>query len=233
MATSTVEQPEAPDIQQVHKAFCKKHRLRYVAKDLVGHLTGNCGAAAHILVDMMGPPARFAYGFWVGENKSKSSKLHKGDGPHRHGWVRRGPWIIDPTRWAFEDVDPYIWFGEAATSLEYDEGMRAFRGDFSREVPDRDDSEERDETGWDRDQLLSGLLPILFGEPRDWSRMTRSEMFWLGNVPPERLETFGPKVLIHLYEEFEKVGQRVLIPCDNWDYMESVRTNLQLDEAAE
>jgi hypothetical protein len=89
---------------------------------------GNCFGVASRLIDALEwEGATAVYGHYLGPI-SKSCTLFYGKPLVHHGWVLTSQGcIIDPTRWVFEDVAPYIakykpWTAEDAELLQYDEG---------------------------------------------------------------------------------------------------------------
>jgi hypothetical protein len=110
------------EIKKIHKAFCKQHKIKYAAKNLVKDLSWNCFAVAKVLETLLkkeGKKARAVYGFWYGECLSKPKQPM-----HRHGWTVVGNEILDPTRFVFEGKKPYLFQGRTVNHPEYDEGMR-------------------------------------------------------------------------------------------------------------
>lgn len=72
---------------------------------------GRCFDVARALLRETGLEGRAVYGFWTGP--VIPSVVFDGAEPRvRHGWVVTGPGlIIDPTRFVFERVAPYIYHG--------------------------------------------------------------------------------------------------------------------------
>jgi hypothetical protein len=73
---------------------------------------GNCFAVATLIAESgLIQNATAVYGHWLG--KAGSYFSHKGlAGFIQHGWVLlEDGRILDPTRWVFEDVEPYIFIG--------------------------------------------------------------------------------------------------------------------------
>jgi len=80
---------------------------------------GNCYAVACDIVKVGLVKGEAVYGHWRGR-VAKTSMFHREDdalGICRHGWVETDEgFIFDPTRWVFEDAEPYIFVGDP----EYD-----------------------------------------------------------------------------------------------------------------
>jgi len=81
---------------------------------------GNCHAIACEVVKAGLVEGEAVYGHWRGP-VAKTSMFYRensGLGICRHGWVETADgFILDPTRWVFEDTEPYIFIGDP----EYDE----------------------------------------------------------------------------------------------------------------
>lgn len=82
--------------------------------------SGNCYAIACSMLRAKLLKGRPAYGHWVGDVHPRSPFYSKTSPFQRHGWVvveERGPHaerpglVVDPTRWVFEAVEPYIYVG--------------------------------------------------------------------------------------------------------------------------
>jgi len=126
----------------------------------------------------------------------------------RHGWIRTLDGIVDPTRWVFEGVEPYIY----QTGLDdptYDEGAQVLRRLTHPPPPEFDES--------DKEVKPDGML-----QPYEWAllndlvggtgRLTIQQLAWIANLPmgddfPEAREAF---------EALDKLGLKVFVPVDNW-----------------
>jgi hypothetical protein len=76
---------------------------------------GNCYAIAYQLVEAGLVEGRAVYGHYLGPIAKDSFFSEKGlaVGFVPHGWVLMGDGrVLDPTRWVFENVEPYIYVGE-------------------------------------------------------------------------------------------------------------------------
>ena len=73
------------------------------------------------------------YGHWIGPIAETSFfGRYRDIGFCHHGWVlTKGGWVVDPTRWVFEDVKPYIYVGHPDVDSDwyYDEGGNQWRKD--------------------------------------------------------------------------------------------------------
>lgn len=178
---------------------------------------GNCFFIASQLVDkglVTGGVA--VYGHWLGPI-AKTSHF----GPRRgmpfcqHGWVLMpDKSIIDPTRWVFEDVEPYIFHGTNDEGY-YDEGGNEFRMMQIGPPPEYDPEEKHYEitkhvmrsVTWN---FVEKILAI--GTDQEPGLLTLSQIHWLAKLSPERLGEHQAGV----YRALEKLDRKALIPIDNY-----------------
>jgi hypothetical protein len=199
---------------------------------------GNCYGIASLLAKSGLVEGRPVYGHFLGE-VSEKSEMWSARSRHpfvQHGWVElEDGRILDPTRWSFEGVEPYIWVGDAGE--EYDEGGNELRAMMMSPWPFFDDS-EHDET------YMLELLPEIVDEldgigaqlrdPLDPEQMerdsldsshmridvTREQLFWLANVPVNRVLNRW-----HLRELFTQIAEhecKGFVPLDNWNLIMNV-----------
>ena len=91
---------------------------------------GKCYAVACQMLKAKVVKGRPAYGNYHGP--VVASSMFFGKTVVRHGWIERADgMIVDPTRWVFEGVEPYIY--EGLPSMEYDEGANLLRARFAPE----------------------------------------------------------------------------------------------------
>ena len=77
------------------------------------------------------------YGHWLGPVKEKTM-FDKKPIIH-HGWIECDDLIVDPTRWVFEGVKPYIYVGE---NDFYDIGGNVYRAESLSSPPSYQDKKE-------------------------------------------------------------------------------------------
>jgi hypothetical protein len=120
---------------------------------------------------------------------------------------------VDPTRWVFEHVSPYLYHSNRV-GPEYDEGGNRWREATLRSPPPfstddlvidlRDDELPLRTWGW----LEKQLGPFT----RQSARLSIRQLFWLANLP---LSVLGPHAA-PLFMTFERHGQKGAVPMDNW-----------------
>ena len=70
-----------------------------------------CHEIASAILDAGLVKGRAVYGMYLGPVDEGSHFNHKSP-MHRHGWIKISRTrVVDPTRWVFEDVPPYIYCG--------------------------------------------------------------------------------------------------------------------------
>jgi len=118
---------------------------------------------------------RFQYGHYCGRIHP-DCKLFSGRAFTHHAWIRDGDTIIDPTRWVFEVVAPYIYQGDAEDS-DYDFGGNDLAMLLLKPCP-----------AFDARQVLFKLTDSVRGATRGYwfgghNVMSLHQVFWLVNLP--------------------------------------------------
>jgi len=95
-----------------------------VAKSIDIKLTrwpGNCFGIATAMVEAKVVDGDAVYGHWLGP-VAKSCKMFSGKPIIQHGWIlQKDGTVIDPTRFVFEGLSPYIWEGNRKYHVECDD----------------------------------------------------------------------------------------------------------------
>ena len=181
---------------------------------------GKCFQIASALVEHKLVEGTAVYGHWIGPVAKGSIFFDKSAlGFCQHGWVNLGGGLVcDPTRWAFEDVAPYIYLG---ASDHYDEGGNRFRERTDPTPPEWDEFEEQFELdkrvlpnsdAWNRVEKLL-RLDDPFELPEDYSpgMVTREQLMWLAKRSPTTLGEHA----FDIYNALAKLDLIALIPIDN------------------
>ena len=182
---------------------------------------GKCFELADGLVrafDWKGATA--VYGHYLGSVSPACSMFH-GKPLIRHGWIVTAQGcIVDPTRWVFESVAPYLkvlepWDDEMGEIEHYDEGGEVFNGHLLGEPPSFQAGAvviDVPDTG-----ELAFLPAFLFqrlgagpGELGLRRKASLEELRWIAKIPYTRIrEASGP-----LYRWLETEGLGAAIPVD-------------------
>jgi hypothetical protein len=137
----------------------------------------------------------------------------------QHGWVELADGrVLDPTRWAFEGVEPYLYVG---VRDHYDEGGNQLRRQLQGEAPMFDTERVVNITPrmlptaawkWMEEILsLQGHLADEGYEPGDVSFM---QLVWIANLDPRTMGCDGEHA-VDIYAMLDKLNQSALIPLDN------------------
>ncbi len=170
-------------------------RPRYTMTDIAATIDiplenwpGKCWAIATECVAHDIVKGTVEYGMFQGEIAATS--FFRGRPLSRHGWVRLPDGQVwDPTRWVFEDVDPYIYIG---SDYDYDFGATQLNQAITGRVPA------------DESQILEYLdNPDTFEDDREIVDM-------LAHTPPSA----APDLMGEVYETLERQGHGALIPID-------------------
>jgi len=177
-----------------------------------------CFEIAFKLVDRGLVEGVAVYGHWLGPVAPKTHFSGRQVlGFVQHGWVLLPDGrVLDPTRWGFEGVAPYLYVGP---SDYYDEGGNRFRMSRLGSPPVFDPDEETveldqyvlsDGAAWTFVENLLGLNDS-FHMADEPGTITREQLFWLANVDPRKLGGHAKAI----YAAIEKLDEIALIPIDN------------------
>lgn len=180
---------------------------------------GNCFALATQAVKRGFVEGDAVYGMWHGPIAKGSFFEERGNQiPFtNHGWINLPDGrICDPTRWMFENVEPYIYVGP---NDHYDEGANRLR---RHQSPPRFDPNE-DKVEVTRhvlagpafshvERLLGGLDSFILEDNHyDPGTFTIPQIFWVANRAPDVLAPYTAEI----YAAIEKLGYGAAIPYDN------------------
>jgi len=169
---------------------------------------GNCYGIACAIVDAGLVEGTAVYGHWRGSVAESGFFGPRAHHPFvQHGWIAAPDGrVIDPTRWVFEDVSPYIYVGRA-DEAEYDEGGNAWRRALLRPPPEPEGARAY------ALRLSAGALAHVQRLLGDTERaFTREQVAWLANLPYDALGPFVVEVYA-AYEDHEHLP--AFIPWDN------------------
>ena len=175
---------------------------------------GNCyGVATAIVRAFDWRTAAPVYGNYWGPVDSRSEFAGK---PYiHHGWIlTMDGTIVDPTRWVFEAVDPYIAViarSKRKQAAQYDEGSERLAQAKLRQPPQFDPSARLISLDSFRVQpeLLSYIHARLKLRPGS-TELNPHHLFWLANVP----YSFHGTMVYHLYVLLESLGVLAYVPID-------------------
>lgn len=178
---------------------------------------GQCFALASQAVNHKLVPGTAVYGMWHGPIAKGSYFEERGSQiPFvNHGWVvLPDGQVCDPTRWVFENVEPYVYIG---ASDHYDEGANRLREHVR---PPSFDAEEQTvqieqhvlaKDPWNFLEKLLRLDQLFSDEDYEAGTVTIPQLFWVGNRPPQELGEHAPAI----YAAIKKLGYGAAIPFDN------------------
>lgn len=148
------------------------------------------------------------YGHYYGPISPKSifARSHLTT-PCRHGWIElEDGRVLDPTRWVFEAIGPYIYIGP--NRCEYDAGGQILKMSNLAPPPDYLEGEETVEAP---QEFIEAFL-VVPGVKEGREVFTLDQVFWLANLPVPNLGEIGRP----LYKWLNEHGYKVFIPLDNW-----------------
>lgn len=170
---------------------------------------GRCYEISCLIVNNGSIEGTAVYGHYTGY--IKDGTLFSGKRPVRHGWIVHDDVIIDPTRWVFEGVNPYIFVGEVNLHPEYDRGGERFRKALEsvnyHPKPDFDPNTTVFHLETEDDKILFSLI---LGSETLVTSISMNQLFWVANRP---MSTLGDAML-PAYEWLCKKHLKALIPID-------------------
>lgn len=198
-----------------------------------GCWVAKCHGIATGLVDAGLAPGRVVRGMWLGPIAETlcdgTPSPFAGRPLTQHSWAESEEGVLDPTRWAFEGVEPYIFTGPRGP--EYDVGsniVRSWVQTFGGNKPPSVDgpavvlsmpSACADMTS----SILDGAnaSPLCQGADPEREGFSEVEMsiyqaHWLANLDPER--ELVPDHVPDLYRALQQADLDGLVPIDNWNY---------------
>lgn len=174
---------------------------------------GQCYAAACELENYLEGHAR--YGAWWGPVGKVARlfftvvELGNGEQFTRHGWFELPDGLIcDPTRWAFEDLEPYIYVGP---NDYYDLGANHLKELVRNPAPLFSPAEKPVAVGFGT-ELWRWIIEVSGVEH---AQPTLPLVFWLVNLP---LSILGERAAL-IYRALREAGYEALIPIDNREFV--------------
>ncbi len=165
---------------------------------------GRCSELAHAAIDIL-ERGNYAYGHYLGRVDPEG--YWDARGVLRHGWVLLDDGrIVDPTRWSFENVEPYIYIGE--NDGDYDEGGNKLRTALTQPCPSAKDGEL---ANLEEVMCSATLFEHLTSTP--FAEMTRDQAVWVANLSYGDLDF----AVASIYSTLIAGGMEVFIPIDNYN----------------
>lgn len=163
---------------------------------------GRCTFIAHHACKFIG--GHEIYGSYLGHVDKDGYWGSRRTLPNNHGWVLLDDGrVLDPTRWSFENVEPYIYIG---SGKDYDEGGNQMRAAFREPCPNVKDGRPANM----KEVFASApLFEHLTGTPFD--EMTREQAVWVANSPYDELDF----AVASVYETLIANHMTAFIPIDN------------------
>lgn len=168
---------------------------------------GNCyGIACQMLIhDVL--EGRPCYGHYHGAVAPDT--LFSGRQIVRHGWIEtKDGYIVDPTRWAFENVEPYIFTKKKTLAKEYDEGGQKLLKLNMAPAPEHDALKAVCTID---DESMSFFISSMLKRKKIQNQLTVAECHWLGKLPLDVLGDNAKK----LYQFMIDKKEGAWIPFDN------------------
>lgn len=172
---------------------------------------GNCYGIASACLRHKVVEGKLCYGHWIGPI-SKFSKFAKNIsiGFAHHGWIElKNGGIFDPTRWAFEMVEPYIYVGK---NDHYDMGGNQYLAENRTPPPTFDINAELIELNF-KSSACDIFVKELLKDHRTKTenKYTSTQIHWLVTLSLPELGPFASAI----YDAAIKAKMGGFIPIDN------------------
>lgn len=152
---------------------------------------GRCYEIASKAVENVFFQAKAVYGHYYGPVSEDGYFAYVSDAQFvQHGWIEKDNQVIDPTRWVFENKDPYIYFGP--NDSDYDRAGERFRSMLHRPPPN---DLKGDTFTLQIDQGAKAHVLAILGEMSQRNHFYFNELIWLANAPREVLEPYEEEIL--------------------------------------
>lgn len=138
--------------------------------------------------------------------------------PPRHGWLELPEGVIfDPTRWVFENVDPYlalVFPDGLERHRAYDVGGERLMSRFDRDIPPSDEELKARGDMWFKEHpeyvFPESTWPLLDAVLGRHENLRRGHLNYLANRGPEFLGEHAEAI----YKVFVEKGKQAWIPLD-------------------
>lgn len=167
---------------------------------------GNCyGIADAVIKAGFIRNAKLRYGHWHGFIHPDSPGFGGRKFTH-HAWIQSGSGrIVDPTRWVFENVEPYIYSGPAVDP-DYDFGGNRLRMEMMKPAPRFVATQECHTLP----ESIKPFAQLMIDTERN--EVSLAQIMWLANLPLAILEDKAEVVFKWIAKD---VGVPGFIPMDN------------------
>lgn len=178
---------------------------------------GQCYVIAKMCIEMVLTEvtgAKLRYGHYTGPISHRSMfRTNIKAGFCQHGWVELPDGqVYDPTRWVFEDRNPYIYVGSAD---QYDIGGQAIRNKFRGPAPAHDLTGKQ--VVLPLDEISMGIARSMLNDMRPDGGFDMYQVWWLATEDPKRM---GVEFSKKFYKALDETGNLPLVPIDNRRYVE-------------
>ncbi len=170
----------------------------------------NCYYVSTLLVKHGIFSGKAVFGKYLGEISQKSPFS---DSPiPNHGWiVTDDNKIVDPTRWVFEHVKPYLYIGEVKDK-NYDRGANSLRTTLRPNTPSFDATQNTLEI--DDNDIHEMMLKLLEGNVVN-RKITVTQACFVASLSLDELDDDA----LPLFKWLTKNNKEMFIPVDNYEWV--------------
>lgn len=170
------------------------------------HWAGNCYGIASRMVEHGLVKGKVVYGKFLGDS---SKGLFKDTVIPNHAWVvTPDNKIVDPTRWVFDDVAPFM-FETDVKDNHYDRGSNMLKEAFRTPPPEYNEDEKTFDVN---DTRIDFIMALYLANQKVVRKISVSQVVWLSSLS---LMTLGSNAH-DIFSWIENNGMRAFIPIDNY-----------------
>lgn len=128
-----------------------------------------------------------------------------------HGWIEFNGFIIDPTRWVFENVEPYIYVGQIDRDV-YDIGSNLLRSVLRTKAPSFDPTIKSIQI----DQpAINFIFSVLLEDKKNENKVSLNQVAWCASLSLQDLAEFA----LPLFTWMKEHKLSAFAPIDNFNYI--------------
>lgn len=152
-------------------------------------------------------------GHWIGAIHKRSPFV----GPiAQHSWITTPDgMVIDPTRYVFEGLNPYVWEGDEGDQDDYDPGSNKVRRAFSGDRPwPKIEPQDNRLVHLELDAHCRDFLRAVGAGMMSDNYFSDRQLMWIAHLDPYLSDH---KILHRIWREIDRAGFRAYVPYDNAD----------------
>ncbi len=152
---------------------------------------------------------QLCYGKYYGY-VSDQSYFHEHSFPN-HGWIEHDNKIIDPTKWVFEAIKPYIYVGKIDRKI-YDLGSNKLRKALRRPAPDFNPNIKSVQI---QEHHINFIFSFFLQDKKYRDTVSLDQISWIASLSLDELSQFARP----LFQWLQKNRLNAFAPIDNFNFV--------------